>query len=557
MTLKRFTQLTIGAVAIMMFVNLILVWGLIQNQQAINEASESQREAANMLSFYRMVNEVTVRLARQYAVANDKAAKQEYDAVVDVLLGKRPWPTGKTMTVLKYMDLLEFPPRAFELRKEAIRLAGPVYVAEDTALYAMVGKFADENGKFTINGEPNQQLAIDVLHTPEYQAASDKMQPVYEELMQVVAKDKQDQINALYEQSKTMGYLVVLLSFISISALFGTYWALRSRIIQPLGTIVNVTEQLASGNLSVRLDAKTDTEVGRLGKAFDTMVNNLSQLLERVQTTADSVSDSANSLKARVESASQSTTEQQNQLQQVASATIDMASSTEDVVQKCAATNDATDSATQATQRGRQVVVETANMITTLADTVNKAGETITSLKTHADDVSGVVNVIEGIAEQTNLLALNAAIEAARAGEQGRGFAVVADEVRQLAQRTAEATKEIHQTIGQLQTGTNEAVSVMEHSVKAANQSVAQANEADQALGSITDLVRKIDQSTEQITNATTYQNDVITSVKSLLSSITELSHQNQQSVAHTTEASADLDVMSSQLREHLQRFKL
>mgnify|MGYP000310982557 CR=1 FL=1 len=556
MNLKRFFQMILSIVACMLLIISILVSNLLSNQEELNEASKMQNEAANMLSFYRMVNEITVRLIRQYAVTGDEKARQEYDEVIEVLYGKRPWPTGKTMTAGSYMKYLGFPQKAFDLRDEAIRLADPVYIAEDIAYNAMLGKFKDADGKFTIKGDVNQKLAIDAVHSSEYQQTSDKMQPVYEELMHVVAKDKQRQVDELYQASIQSGILILIFSALSIVMLFITYWQVNRKILKPLLEMVVLTESVAQGDLTVSSTASGTDEVGRFGKAFNLMIDGLGGLLQQVSNTVDAISDSSMGLADKVNAAQQRSEKQQNDTEQVASAINQMSATAQEVANNSAFTSKAAHQASDSTITGQKEVSDAINVIDRLANQVEESSRQINTLEKHASSVSNVLVVIQKIAEQTNLLALNAAIEAARAGEQGRGFAVVADEVRTLAQRTQDSTYEIKATIDQLMDGTRSSVTVMENSTKIATEAVSQAKQAGKSLNLIAQSVEQIDGVAEQMATSATEQSSVITEVDRLLAEISQFAIETLDSATHTNESATDLGNMSTDLQARLNLFK-
>jgi len=556
MNLKRFFQMILSIVACMLLIISILVSNLLSNQEELNEASKMQNEAANMLSFYRMVNEITVRLIRQYAVTGDEKARQEYDEVIEVLYGKRPWPTGKTMTAGSYMKYLGFPQKAFDLRDKAIRLADPVYIAEDIAYNAMLGKFKDDDGKFTVKGDVNQELAIEAVHSTEYQQTSDKMQPVYEELMHVVAKDKQRQVDELYQASIQSGILILIFSALSIVMLFITYWQVNRKILKPLLEMVVLTESVAQGDLTVSSTASGTDEVGRFGKAFNLMIDGLGGLLQQVSNTVDAISDSSMGLADKVNAAQQRSEKQQNDTEQVASAINQMSATAQEVASNSAFTSKAAHQASDSTITGQKEVLDAINVIDRLANQVEESSRQINTLEKHASSVSNVLVVIQEIAEQTNLLALNAAIEAARAGEQGRGFAVVADEVRTLAQRTQDSTYEIKATIDQLMDGTRSSVTVMENSTKIATEAVSQAKQAGKSLNLIAQSVEQIDGVAEQMATSATEQSSVITEVDRLLAEISQFAIETLDSATHTNESATDLGNMSTDLQARLNLFK-
>ncbi|WP_258333015.1 methyl-accepting chemotaxis protein [Dasania sp. GY-MA-18] len=533
----------------------MLVLGLLSNQEKLNQASRIQNEAANMLSFYRMVNEITVRLIRQYAITGDEKARQQYDDIIDVVYGKKPWPTGKTLTAGAYMRYLGFPKQALEQRDKAIALAAPVYELENIAYHAMQGKFKGSDGEFTVKGDVDQQLAIAALHSKEYQSASDKMQPIYEKLMQVVADDKQRQVDELYQASVNSGRLVLTFIALSIAMLLLTYWQVNRRMLKPLQEMLSMTESVAQGDLTVSSSATGSDEVGRFGAVFNQMVRSLEALMLRISATADAVNQSANGLAGKVDEARLRSETQQRDTDQVAVAINEMAATAQEVAHNSANTSNVAHQVSEVTSAGHEEVTEAVKIINKLADTVHHSSKKITELEQHADNVSNVLNVIQGIAEQTNLLALNAAIEAARAGEQGRGFAVVADEVRTLAQRTQDSTNEIQITIEQLMMGTKNAVTVMQSNTAIATEAVTQAQRAGSSLDTIAESVEQIDDMSAHIATAAKEQSAVVAEVDELLTNIRRHASEALDSAAHTSASAVTLSDISADLQLHLSQF--
>ncbi len=555
MTLKKLFQTLVGATIVLLVINSFLVTRLLSNQAELNKASAIQTETADMLSFYRMVNEITVRLIRQYAVTGDENAREQYDEVIDVVMGKRPWPSGKTLTAGAYMTYLGFPDRAFQLRDQAIDLAKPVYKAEDIAYNAMQGKYADSNGKYTVNGPVNQALAIEAVHSIEYQNIADKMQPVYEELMRVVADDKKQKVELLYQGSVNLGLFILVMAIITIVMVIFIFWIVNKRILIPLNGMVQLTESVASGQLTVASSSTGKDEVGRFGAALNRMVNSLAGFMGQVSTTANSVNTSALDLKHVVNETRHRAENQQRDTAQVASAITQMASASLVVANSSADTAKAGQQASVAAADGKTEVARAVEVINRLAEQIDDASNKVTELEQHASSVSNVLDVIKAIAEQTNLLALNAAIEAARAGEQGRGFAVVADEVRTLAQRTQASTNEIQVTIEQLLSGTSAAVKVMTTSRNVGVEAVKQAKSAGDSLESIDVAVAKIDSMAADIANSAAEQSTVLNQVEQLLVSINTVSEESLDSAVHSAESAQLLGNVSSELQSVLTQF--
>ncbi|MEL4293558.1 methyl-accepting chemotaxis protein [Shewanella xiamenensis] len=298
--------------------------------------------------------------------------------------------------------------------------------------------------------------------------------------------------------------VMLLLSVLAIS------W-LVNLLLGPLGRVSQALARIADGNgdLTQRIEVDTQDEVGVLADSFNRFVGSQHQLISHIRQLASELdADAERSLKTNHIAVAE-LQRQQQEVAMVATAVTEMASATNEIAANAENTATAAQQSAASSFQGKELVNKTRSSINSLADEVTQATEVIEDLSRHAQSISSILATIQGIAEQTNLLALNAAIEAARAGEQGRGFAVVADEVRVLSRRTQDSTQEVHATIETLQRTTAKAVSLMESSQVLAGHSVEDANAAAKALEEITQAVHVISDMAGQIATAAEEQTQV------------------------------------------------
>ncbi|WP_395272211.1 methyl-accepting chemotaxis protein [Ectopseudomonas khazarica] len=330
-------------------------------------------------------------------------------------------------------------------------------------------------------------------------------------------------------------------------------------VTRPLHSLLHRIEQIADGDgdLRVRLDVLSKDELGQLSHAFNRFLDKLQPLIKEVGRVTDEVADSAKNLAGLAAANDQLISSEHAAVDQVSTAATEMSTAVHEVARNAQNAADAARSAEQQSREGAEVVGATIASIRQLAQEVESASSTIQALEQEAANIGAVLAVIKGIAEQTNLLALNAAIEAARAGEQGRGFAVVADEVRALAARTQESTKDIQGMIERLQVGVQNAVKATHTGSERARQSVDQAAGVDQALNVTGESVQRINDMAAQIATACEEQSSVTEEIARNISDIRDLSNEAAQTSEQSTRASQHLSELSHGLAQLVGRFRV
>ncbi|QZN90533.1 methyl-accepting chemotaxis protein [Idiomarina abyssalis] len=330
-------------------------------------------------------------------------------------------------------------------------------------------------------------------------------------------------------------------------------------ISKPLNLLLERFRDMAKGegDLTARIHLQRTDELGKVADAFNEFIEKLQRTIQKVSSMAEQVATSSEQLSSISEQSNQSIKQQHQAVEQVATAIHEMSATVDEIAKNA---NEAAQSAQEAdthTRSGRKAVGETVDAIQALANQVHQITQVIDKVADDSNNINRVIEVIGSIAEQTNLLALNAAIESARAGEHGRGFSVVADEVRTLASRTQQSTQEIQDMIERLQSATSEAVSSMNAGRESADATVDKAQRADSALKGITDAVTEINDMNNHIATAADEQSSVTEDINKNVSTITDIAEQSAQSSAQVRESSDDLAKLSMSLQRELQQFKI
>ena len=335
-----------------------------------------------------------------------------------------------------------------------------------------------------------------------------------------------------------------------------TYGISRT-ITVPVSILANQTKRVANGDLSVDFTTCTGDEIGQLTCSFKTMTEGLRAIISKVSDTSNQVAAAANQLTSTADRIASGSEEVAAQATSVATAGEEMSATSNDIAQNCQMAAEGAQHASQLAQNGASVVDATIAVMSQIAEKVQESAKTVESLGDRSDQIGTIIGTIEDIADQTNLLALNAAIEAARAGEQGRGFAVVADEVRALAERTTKATKEIGGMIKAIQGETKEAVAAMEQGVRQVESGTGEAAKSGEALRDILEQVNVVSMQVNQIATAAEEQTATTNEITGNIHLITSVVGDTAGCAHAAAAAASQLNSNASELQRLVRQFKL
>ena len=360
--------------------------------------------------------------------------------------------------------------------------------------------------------------------------------------------------DAAYQQT-----LLIVGLFIAVAVATSLLLALMytRSLTRPIGESLEIAERIAANDLSKDIKSDGTDEAARLIKALAVMQGNLRQALSLIGDSSTQLAATCEEMHAVTEGASRTIQRQSHEIEMAATAVTEMSAAVEEVASNATSTSELTAQSSSAANAGRTQVEETVTAINVMVANVQASSAEVRSLAVMASDISKVLDVIRAIAEQTNLLALNAAIEAARAGEAGRGFAVVADEVRALAHRTQQSTQEIEKMVGSIQTGTSGAVSSMNQTSVQANKTLEMASGAGAVLAAITASLNQINERNLMIATASEEQAQVAREVDRNLMSIRDLSSETSVGASQTALATAELTKLASGLNRLTRQFQI
>jgi len=454
----------------------------------------------------------------------------------------------------------------FEQRSQQIRAAQTAYeklisAPDERAAYdqlvQLLGQYRQLEDRMKTLSRNNQVDELKALLNTELLNNSDAINAAIGRLVEInnLQAETFNQ-GAAQQYSGAFNWVVTLLAIATgLTLLFA--WLLTNSITKPIANALDAAEEIAKGNLTRPITVDGSDEAGRLLRAMATMQEKLRDTLQRISGSATQLASAAEELNSVTDESARGLTQQNNEIEQAATAVNEMTSAVEEVARNAVSTSEASKNATTSAGDGRDLVQETVSAIERMSGDVQSTATLIGNLAEESRDIGKVLDVIRGLADQTNLLALNAAIEAARAGEAGRGFAVVADEVRALAHRTQQSTSEIERMIGSIQSGTEQAVDSMRNSTERAESTLNIARGAGMSLDTINSAIVEINERNLVIASAAEEQAQVAREVDRNLVNIRDLSVQSATGANQTSAASNELSRLAVDLNSMVGRFSL
>ena len=578
MTIKNLFLALLAALTLLLCLVLLSVISLKSASDEVARSADLRYRSYLLADELRQSSDDLTRLARTYAVTGDAKYEKQYFDILDIRNGKKPrpehyeriyWdfvaagidkpqPDGATASLQALMKEAGFSEQEFAKLEEAQNNSDALVKNETIAMNAVKGLFDDGTGQFTKKGDPDLELARKLTHDENYHKYKAQVMKPVDEFLELLDKRTSAAVEQAKQAETRMQYWVTGLVLFSIAFLVVALLTVYRRIIAALGgepaVASEVVKQVAAGDLSVEIPV-ANTDSTSLLAAMKVMQSNLQKLIGEIQTDADMVASAAKKMTIAAEDVACSSNQQSASSLVIAAA----------MEQSTVSINLMSDSANQAqTISGDSeslmnetsgVVSEAVNRIAKIATVVEQASQTVRTLGQESENVSKIVLVIKEVADQTNLLALNAAIEAARAGEQGRGFAVVADEVRKLAERTTQSTQEITTMISSMQSSARDAVTCIEDAVANVNEGVILTKRVGESVSQLGASSHEVKGVIIDVSSALREQNAASNEIARNVEQIAQTGERNSGAVGAVAKAATELQQLANSLTDSARHF--
>jgi methyl-accepting chemotaxis protein len=578
MTLKRLLTLIFGLNIILVITTTLLVFNLKNKVTELDQASHSRINSYLLADELRQSSDDLTRLGRTYVLTGDEKyekmyldilsirngdkprPKDYYNIYWDLMLeyGEKPRPDTFSKPLQEMMRDQYFTESEFALLSQAQKNSDALVGLEVKALNAVKGIFPDSQGNYSIHGNPDPVLARELVHSDKYHQEKAKiMAPIATFLSELTQRTNNLAFAAMDSVSFMVTFITAVLSILVIVSIFG-FMIVRKRVSKPMqeisAALINIGENV---DLTHHIKQDSNDELGTIAKQVNKLVINFRGAITEVVGVTSSIQDISQSIHQTVENNQSLSEKQKLELDMAATAVEEMTTALADIASHTTQADEASLLAQDKANEGNNVIKSTITQVNDLSTQFSNASTVVNDLAEESNKVGAVLDVIKTIAEQTNLLALNAAIEAARAGEQGRGFAVVADEVRSLAQRTQSSTLEIESMIEQLQKKSKDAVIAIEHGATGLQDTVQRVEGVDQSFVKIVSSMETISGYASSIAAATEEQSTVSAEISRNLTNVADHSGRMLEDNEQLTTTIEHLQAASSHMNASISRFKI
>ena len=534
------------------------------------EQSYQQRYQSYLLADeLRQSSDDLTRLGRTYVITKDPAYEQQYMRILAIRNGEQNRPEGYNRIYWDFVAASGQNPRPdtslrrglIDLMKDAGFTDGELaklneaknnsdaLVSTEVAAFKLVQQ---QEGDLAAN----QQNAIAMMHDKAYHQNKGRIMAPIDDFYVMMETRTQQAVDDATSQSAMLRYLFIALGLVLMFFLWRTYRALLDLTGTSVSQLRSDLNSLAQGDFSRQIQVPVGAQESLIG-LLATMQSTLKGIIAQVSHSSEELSGSADSIAQIAEQTAQFATSQQTSTQTMAAAIEELVVSISHLSDNATHADELSKVSANTLEEGSGVIKQTLDSIENISSTVGDAASSLSELNSHTQQISDIIEVIRGIADQTNLLALNAAIEAARAGEQGRGFAVVADEVRNLASRSAASTQQITGMISKIQSGADASIRSMENTVNNVSRGVSLANQTGEAITSIKSHAANLTGLMGEISHTLREQSTAANEVVSTVGHITSLSEQSGDAARHVSQEAAKLKQLSRLLRQEMGRFKL